>query len=118
MGIKIVLLVLFFAVMVAVGVYSRKHATSVDGFVLGGRSVATVADCFRIWNILLLGSCICRLCRTVRMEIRTCKYMDRTWQCDYWKFAGMGCIGKTNQSYDAASECQDNAGFLRRKIRK
>lgn len=39
MGIKIVLLVLFFAVMVVVGVYSRKHATSVDGFVLGGRSV-------------------------------------------------------------------------------
>lgn len=39
MEIKIVLLVLFFAVMVAVGVYSRKHATSVDGFVLGGRSV-------------------------------------------------------------------------------
>lgn len=39
MGIKIVLLVLFFAVMVAVGVYARKHATSVDGFVLGGRSV-------------------------------------------------------------------------------
>ena len=39
MGIKIVFLVLFFAVMVAVGVYSRKHATSVDGFVLGGRSV-------------------------------------------------------------------------------
>ena len=39
MGIKIVLLVLFFAVMVAVGVYSRKHATSVDGFVLGGMSV-------------------------------------------------------------------------------
>lgn len=39
MGIKIVLLVLFFAVMVSVGIYSRKHATSVDGFVLGGRSV-------------------------------------------------------------------------------
>ena len=39
MGIKIVFFVLFFAVMVAVGVYSRKHATSVDGFVLGGRSV-------------------------------------------------------------------------------
>lgn len=39
MGIKLVLLVIFFAVMVAVGLYSRKHATSVDGFVLGGRSV-------------------------------------------------------------------------------
>lgn len=39
MGIKIVLLILFFAVMVIVGIYSRKHVSSVDGFVLGGRSV-------------------------------------------------------------------------------
>ncbi|WP_282923825.1 sodium:solute symporter family protein [Mediterraneibacter massiliensis] len=39
MGVKIVLLVVFFAVMAAVGLYSRKHARSVDGFVLGGRSV-------------------------------------------------------------------------------
>lgn len=39
MGVKIVLLVVFFAVMVAVGIYSRRHARSVDGFVLGGRSV-------------------------------------------------------------------------------
>ena len=39
MMIKVILLVIFFAVMVAVGIYSRKHAMSVDGFVLGGRSV-------------------------------------------------------------------------------
>ena len=39
MVIKLILLVVFFAVMVTVGVYSRKHATSVDGYVLGGRSV-------------------------------------------------------------------------------
>lgn len=39
MIVKIGLLVVFFAVMVAVGVYSRSHAKSVDGFVLGGRSV-------------------------------------------------------------------------------
>lgn len=39
MGIKIILLVVFFAVMVGVGIYARRHATSVDGFVLGGRSV-------------------------------------------------------------------------------
>ena len=39
MGLKIVLLIVFFAVMVGVGIYSRRHATSVDGFVLGGRSV-------------------------------------------------------------------------------
>ena len=39
MGIKLTMLVVFFAVMVGVGLYSRKSATSVDGFVLGGRSV-------------------------------------------------------------------------------
>ncbi len=39
MGIKLVLLVIFFAIMVGVGIYSRRHIASVDGFVLGGRSV-------------------------------------------------------------------------------
>ncbi len=34
-----ILVVVFFAVMVAVGLYCKKHATNVDGFVLGGRSV-------------------------------------------------------------------------------
>ncbi|MBP5705981.1 MAG: sodium:solute symporter, partial [Spirochaetales bacterium] len=36
---KILLLVIFFCIMVAVGVYSRRHATDVNGFVLGGRTV-------------------------------------------------------------------------------
>lgn len=39
MFIKILLLCIFFAVMVGIGLYCRKHATDVSGFVLGGRSV-------------------------------------------------------------------------------
>lgn len=39
MAIKIILLVVFFAVMVGVGLICRKRATDVNGFVLGGRSV-------------------------------------------------------------------------------
>lgn len=39
MLIKILLLVIFFASMVAVGIYSRRHATNVSDFVLGGRAV-------------------------------------------------------------------------------
>ena len=39
MTIKITMLVLFFAVMIGVGLYCSKHATDVNGFVLGGRSV-------------------------------------------------------------------------------
>ena len=33
------MLILFFALMIGVGLYCRKHATDVDSFVLGGRSV-------------------------------------------------------------------------------
>ncbi len=39
MFIKIALLIVFFAAMIAIGVYCRKQATDVNGFVLGGRSV-------------------------------------------------------------------------------
>jgi SSS family solute:Na+ symporter len=36
---KILMLVLFFIVTIGVGIYFRKHDTSVDGFVLAGRSI-------------------------------------------------------------------------------
>ena len=39
MLLKCLMLVLFFGVMIGVGVYCRRHATDVNGFVLGGRSV-------------------------------------------------------------------------------
>ena len=39
MAIKIILLVVFFASMIGIGIYCRKNATDVNGFVLGGRSV-------------------------------------------------------------------------------
>ena len=37
--IKIAMLVVFFGIMIGVGLYCRKKSTDVDGFVLGGRSV-------------------------------------------------------------------------------
>jgi len=39
MAIKIILLIVFFAVMIGVGVYARKTTTNVNDFVLGGRGV-------------------------------------------------------------------------------
>lgn len=39
MVLKFSLLVVFFAIMIGVGLYCRKSATNVNGFVLGGRSV-------------------------------------------------------------------------------
>ena len=39
MFIKLLMLVVFFGVMIGIGIYCRKHSTDVNGFVLGGRSV-------------------------------------------------------------------------------
>lgn len=39
MAVKIILLVVYFSIMIGIGFYCRKHATDVNGFVLGGRSV-------------------------------------------------------------------------------
>jgi Na+/proline symporter len=36
---KLILLIIYFAVLIGIGLYCRKHATDVNGFVLGGRSV-------------------------------------------------------------------------------
>lgn len=46
MFLKIFLLVLFFAVMVGVGVYCRKSASDVQGFVLGSRNVGSWLTAF------------------------------------------------------------------------
>lgn len=39
MLVKLIMLIIFFGIMVCVGIMSRKHASSVNDFVLGGRSV-------------------------------------------------------------------------------
>ena len=36
---KLLVLILYFAILVGIGLYCRRHATDVNGFVLGGRSV-------------------------------------------------------------------------------
>ena len=46
MAIKLALLVVFFGIMLAVGVHCRRHATDVNGFVLGGRSVGAWLTAF------------------------------------------------------------------------
>ena len=46
MTVKIVLLIVFFAVMIGIGIYSRKSATDVNGFVLGGRNVGPYLTAF------------------------------------------------------------------------
>ena len=46
MTVKILLLCAFFAVMIAIGMYTRRHASDVDGYVLGSRSVGPWISAF------------------------------------------------------------------------
>lgn len=46
MFVKIILLILFFGCMIAVGIYARKNANSTTDFVLGGRSVGPWLSAF------------------------------------------------------------------------
>ena len=46
MFLKILIVAIFVAVTVAVGVFARKHSNSVDGFVLGGRNVGPWLSAF------------------------------------------------------------------------
>lgn len=40
MVLKVIMLVVFFAIMLGVGFYSRKHTKDVNGFVLGAEALA------------------------------------------------------------------------------
>lgn len=46
MFLKVLMVVLFFAVTIAIGVYTRKTASSVDNFILGGRKVGLWMSAF------------------------------------------------------------------------
>ena len=46
MVVKLLMMAIFVVAVVCVGVYTRRHATSVDGFVLGGRNVGPWLSAF------------------------------------------------------------------------
>ncbi|MDR0514563.1 MAG: sodium:solute symporter family protein [Coriobacteriaceae bacterium] len=46
MAIKLLIIVIFIGIAVGVGIYCRRHAQSVDGFILGGRSVGPWLSAF------------------------------------------------------------------------
>ena len=87
----IILLVVFFAIMIYVGFYSRKHATDVNGFVLGGRGVGPWLTAFAFGTsyfsaVIFVG------------------YAGQ-FGCIYRVIACMECAWKKNTYYDTACRC-------------
>ena len=96
MAMKLLMLVIFFL--------CKKACDKCRRLCIGRKIGRPLAYGICVWNVIFLRSCIRRICRTVWMEIWSRIYMDRSWECDYRKFAGMGCTRKTYQGYDTAFE--------------
>ena len=102
----IILLVVFFAIMIYVGFYSRKHATDVNGFVLGGRGVGPWLTAFAFGTSYFF-SCLFFVGYAGQfwMELWSCQYMGGAWKYIYRVIACMECAWKKNPYYDTACRC-------------
>ena len=91
----IILLVVFFAIMIYVGFYSRKHATDVNGFVLGGRGVGPWVTAFGFGTSYFSAVILVGYAWRVRMELWPCQQsmggaleMHLSGHCSAWNVLG------------------------------
>ena len=107
MIVKLVMLLVFFAVMIGVGIYARKHAGNVTDFVLGGRSVGPWLTAFAYGTSYFSAVVFVGYAGQFGW-----KYLDRTGQCRFGKPAGLGGAGQKDTDYDPPSVCGYYAGFF------
>lgn len=112
MGIKIGILVVYFAIMVGIGLYCRKHATDVKGFVLGGRSVGPWLTAFAYGTSYFSAVVFVGYAGQFGWKYGIAFHLDRSGKCYYWITAGMGHIREKNAYYDAAFRFSDHAGIF------
>ena len=112
MFIKVLLLIVFFAVMIGIGFYCRKHSTDVNGFVLGGRSVGPWLTAFAYGTSYFLGGYLRRLRRTVRLEIRHRIHLGRHRQRADRLPSCLGHPRQTHQDHDTAPGFRHHAAVF------
>ena len=78
----------------------------------------TVAYGIRIRNLLFFIGCIRRLCRTVRLEIRSGFDVDRTRKCVHRLAHGVGDPRAQDKGHDKSSRFRDDARILFEEVRK
>ena len=101
MIVKVTMLVIFFAVMIGVGIASRQQASSVNGFVLGGRNVGPWLTAFAYGTsyfsaVVFVGY--------------------RNWKRNTWKSPCMGSSRTENKNYESSFEGGNYAGFFWKTI--
>jgi SSS family solute:Na+ symporter len=74
---KVLMMVLFFAVTVSIGVYCRRHATNVNDFVLGGRNMGPWLSAFAYGTTYFSGVVFVGYAGQFGWNYRTFRYLDR-----------------------------------------
>ena len=108
MAVKIILIALFFAVMIGIGIYCRRQAADVSGFVLGGRKVGPWLTAFAYGTsyfsaVIFVGYAAVRY----RFDL------DRTRKRIHRLAFSVGALRPENAHHDTASELGDDAAVLR-----
>ncbi len=93
----IILLVVFFAIMIYVGFYSRKHAADVNGFVLGGRGVGPWLTAFAFGTSYFSAVIFVGYAGQFGWNFGLASTWAGAWKCIYRVIACMECVWKTNK---------------------
>ena len=112
MGVKVILLVTFFCSDGSGWDLFSETYKKCRRVCAGWTFRWTLAHCICVWDFLFFGGCICRICRTVWMEIRNCIHMDWNWECSSWKSFGLGCAREKDKGYESTFTVKDDAGFF------
>ena len=104
--IKLFLLVIFFGVMIGIGLYCRRHATDVNGFVLGGRSVGPWLTAFAYGTSYFSAVVFVGYAGQFGWKYRS-------GECFSWIAACLGGVRTSYPHHDAAFGQRHHAGILR-----
>ena len=105
MVIKIALLVVFFSVMLGIGVYSRNKAKNVNDYVLGGRTVGPWISAFAFGTSYFSSVVFIGYAGQFGWKFG----LASTWKCIYRKPSCMARSGTSYKTYDSEAGRKDHA---------
>ena len=112
----VLMLIVFFAIMIFVGFYSRRHASDVDGFVLGGRSVGPWLTAFAFGTSYFSAVIFVGYAGQFGWNFGLASTWAGLGNAVYRFASCMECSWQKNKNYDAAFGCKNYAGFFWKEI--